>query len=510
MPKILTTEQIRTCDAETIRIQNIKSIDLMERAAYECANWISKRLNRSYTFHIFCGPGNNGGDGLAISRMLNESGYSCKTYITDSENRAHDCQINLDRLISSHPESVLFLDDHTLPKITPGQNIFIEALFGSGLNRPIQGPLKRIVEFLNHQHGLRIAIDIPGGLHADMAPTPGSTIFKADHTLSFQLVKRSFLHPESFQYTGEVHLLDIQLDRSFIDSVQTSYHYLDTDTVKKMYMPRKPFDHKGMFGNVLIVAGQYGMMGAAILANRASMKSGAGKTTALIPACGLGTLQTASPETTCITAGSDYLCDVSHDRPSRTLDLSDYNSIAVGPGIGTHPETARFISRIIEEATDPLILDADALNILSGHKGWLKKLPSHSIITPHPGEFRHMFAETSNSFDRLEVARQKAAELNIIIVLKGHHTTINLPDGTTWYNMTGNAGMATGGSGDVLTGIIAGLLAQGYSPEATAKIAVWIHGYAADLALRTESVESLIASDIITHLGASFKSITPY
>lgn len=510
MPKILTIEQIRTCDAETIRIQNIKPIDLMERAASECTNWISKRLNRSYTFHIFCGPGNNGGDGLAISRMLTQAGYTCKTYATHSENRSHDCQINLDRLISSHPESVVFLDDQILPEITPGRNIFVEALFGSGLNRPIQGPSKNLIELLNQQTGLRIAIDIPGGLHSDMAPTPDTTIFKADHTLSFQLIKRSFLHRESVQFTGEVHLLDIQLDRNFIDSAETDYHYLDTDSLKKVYSPRNPFDHKGTYGNALIAAGQYGMMGAAILASRASMKSGAGKTISLIPACGLNSLQSATPEVTCITAGSNHLSNVSHDGHSRTLDLSEFTSIAIGPGIGTDSETAGFMFQIIEEATDPMILDADALNILAEHRDWLNKLPPHTIITPHPGEFRRLFGETTNSFDQLDLARQKAAEHNIIIVLKGHHTTINLPDGTTWYNMTGNAGMATGGSGDVLTGILAGLLAQGYSPEATAKIAVWIHGYAADLALRTESVESLIASDIVTHLGAAFKSITPY
>ncbi len=510
MPKILTSDQIRACDQATIRNQNIDSTDLMERAALECTNWISKRLNRSYSFHIFCGPGNNGGDGLAISRLLSESGYSCTAYVHRTESRSTDCQFNLDRLISSHPDSVIYIDEGDLPDISTGRNILIDALFGSGLNRPIQGFYARIIDFINTQSGLRIAIDIPSGLYADKAPVSDSVIFKADHTLSFQLVKRSFLHPESAHYTGEVHLLNIDLDKNFIELANTEYYYLDADSIKQLYKSRNPFGHKGTYGNALIVTGQYGMMGAATLTCRASMKSGVGKATALIPACGINILQTAAPEVTCITAGSNYISNVSHDGHSRTLDLSEYTSVALGPGIGKNSETALFISEIIDEATDPMILDADALNIIAEHKEWLTKIPANSIITPHPREFSRLFGDTANSFDQLELARRMATELGIVIVLKGHHTTINLPDGSTFYNMTGNAGLATGGSGDVLTGIIAGLLAQGYLPEEAAKLGVWIHGKAADLAIRSESVESLIASDIITYLGEAFKSITPY
>jgi len=509
--KILTAQQTRECDAFTIKSSKISSWNLMERAASRCAEWISKRLNRSYQFVIVCGTGNNGGDGLAISRMLLESGYSCTTWIVQSNgSRTPDNEINLMALEKLNSAKIHFLDEADFPLIESEQTIIIDALFGSGLNRPLEGIYANLVSHLNAQNADRIAIDIPSGLFADAAPIEDSVIFNADHTLSFQLYKRSFLHPEGGIFTGEIHLLDIGLARDFIQNTDTSFEILDANLAKKLHKIRNPFSHKGSFGTALIAAGQRGMMGAATLSVTAALRSGAGKVMALIPNRGLDIVQTSIPEATCFVAGIDYLSDLSSTSDSKTLDLGEFQSIAIGPGIGTHYETASFIKQLLDQSIENLILDADALNILAENKSWLQELPENTIITPHPGEFARLFGPSKNSFNQLDLAREKAQELGLIIILKGHRTSINTPEGMTYYNISGNSGMATGGSGDVLTGIIAGLLAQRYNPLESAQLGVYLHGVAGDFAAQSTSQESMIASDIIPNLGAAFRSITRY
>ncbi|HAC14862.1 MAG TPA: bifunctional ADP-dependent NAD(P)H-hydrate dehydratase/NAD(P)H-hydrate epimerase [Bacteroidetes bacterium] len=509
--KILSAQQIRACDEFTIKSTGINSWDLMERAASRCAEWISKRLNRSYQFVIVCGSGNNGGDGLAISRMLLESGYSCTTWIVQSNgSRTPDNDINLKALEKLDSANIHYINEADFPLIDSEQTIIIDALFGSGLNRPLEGIYAILVSHLNAQSATRIAIDIPSGLQADSCPAPTDVVFNADHTLSFQLHKRSFLHPEGGIFAGEVHILDIGLDANFMQNAASVYATLDANFAKSIHRLRDPFAHKGTFGTVLMAAGQRGMMGAATLSVTAALRSGAGKVVAMIPNHGLDIVQSVIPEATCFVAGVNHLSDQSSNTDSKTIDIGEFEAIAIGPGIGTHPETAEFIGQILSQATDPLILDADALNLLAENPEWLNSMPKNSILTPHPGEFIRLFGPTTNSFDQLEMARKKAKELGLIIVLKGHYTTINTPDGYTFYNMTGNAGMATGGSGDVLTGVIAGLHSQGYTPTEAAQLGVYLHGYAGDLAVQTGSQESIIASDIIANLGAAFRSVTRY
>lgn len=495
--KIFTAPQIRACDAYTIKASNIRPAELMERAAMKCAGWIRDQYPKDSLFVVLCGTGNNGGDGLAITRLLHQRGYGVKAFLLNfSKELFPDCLTNFQQLQALDKELVSVVQPDTFITDIPPHIIIIDAILGTGLNRPTQGWVAAFIRQINHLPNEKISIDMPSGLPADTTPDEGAIILRATHTLSFQFYKRTFLHPESGVYAGQVHLLDIGLDKTFINATHTQYKTIDPEDAAAIYRSRSPFSHKGTYGSVLLAGGSHGKIGAMILSSRAALRAGAGLVTALIPACGYTALQAAVPEAMCRTSGEGAL---------EKIDAWEkMNAIGIGPGMGTDPLSASALSEFIDVCKTPVVVDADALNLMARQPELLAKLPKGSILTPHPKEFARLFGENTNTMIQVDHARIQAMRYNINIVLKGRYTAVITTEGECFYNMTGNSGMATGGSGDVLTGIITGLLAQGYAPHHAAILGVYLHGLAGDMAAKELSQEAMVAGDIINYLGKAF------
>ena len=495
--KIFSAAQIKKWDAFTIANEPISSINLMERAATACYRWI----NHTYTanhFRIFCGKGNNGGDGLAIARLLIQNNCRVTVYILEFGNiGTGDFQTNLEKL-HQFSTDIHFIQSPEFFPLLNHEDIIIDAILGNGLNKPLEGISAALVNHINQSKAAVIAIDLPTGLYADKSST-GNTIIKANHTLSFQNYKLAFLLSVNENYCGDVHILNIGLHKKFEEEESTDFELIDKDIIKNIYKPRTKFAHKGTYGHAALLCGSNGMMGAAVLSAGVCLRSGVGKLTVYIPKCGYNILQTTVPEAMCIVAGEEYLLSAS--------EIEKYDAVGIGPGIGLHQSHAALLKEIFQKINKPMVIDADALNIMAQNKELLKSIPPLSILTPHPKEFEHLFGKTENNFERIQLSSEKSKELNIYIILKGHYSFISTPEGKGFFNSTGNAGMATAGSGDVLTGILTGLLAQGYSSLASSLLAVYLHGSAGDIAASKFSMEAMIAGDIVHCLGDAFKLI---
>lgn len=501
MKKILSVDQIRKADAFTIENEPIPSIDLMERASNQCVRWIQKHLDQQTDFYIFCGPGNNGGDGLAVSRLLHEAGFKViPVIVAFTDKYSTDFIINRDRLLKNSVDCIELKSIENFPEIDK-ESVVIDAIFGSGLSKPVGGFAAEVIGAINQLNNITIAIDIPSGLFADQSSqNKTAQIIRADYTLSFQLPKYAFLMPENDPYVGKWQILPIGLSDQFIDDIVVRNYLLEKSDCSGVYQKRTKFSHKGNYGHALLIAGGLGKMGASILASRACLRSGVGLLTAHVPLQGIEILQTAVPEAMLdLGRFENYFSNVP--------DLKGYTSIGVGPGIGLQEQTRNALKLLIQNSTIPMVLDADALNILAENKTWLSFLPKGSVITPHPKEFERLTEKASNDFERAAFAKDFAVKFGLVVVLKGAHTQIATPLGECFFNSTGNPGMATAGSGDVLTGIILGLMAQGYSGVHAAMIGVYVHGLAGDLAVKKTGHTALIASDIIAKLGKAFKKI---
>lgn len=498
--KLLSAAQIRDWDQYTIKHEPVSSLQLMERASKACTRWLLQNV-LSDRFFIFCGKGNNGGDGLAIARLLANAGKDCHVLILESGAiGSDDFQSNFHQLHQLKIVPITLLKAAQDFPVIPPEAVIIDALFGTGLNRELEGMNAALIHYLNDSGNIIVSIDMPSGLKSEESSI-GSAVIKANHTLTFQCLKLAFLMPENEPYTGQVHILDINLHADFTDTITTRFQLINKARCASVLKPRRSFSHKGNFGHALLLAGSYGKAGAAVLSARACVKSGAGLVTCHVPKSGVNILQTAVPEAMCsIDASEKTITEL-------PAGLTKYNAIGVGPGIGISDELFYLLQNLFSKATQPLVLDADALNILSARKELLRQLPANTILTPHPKEFERLFGQSHNDYHKREIALQKAAELKIIIVLKGHYTFIALPSGEGLFNITGNAGMATGGSGDVLTGIITGLLAQGYEPASAAIAGVFLHGLAGDLAAGIHSMEAMTASDIIEMTGSAYKAV---
>ncbi len=498
--KILLAPQIRALDQYTIQHEPIASIDLMERAAQAFTYWFTEHFpDVGRPIHIFCGPGNNGGDGLAVARLLHQRFYDVSVYLCQiSPQTSADFRINRERLPAFDAVSVKEIaEGEALPALPRGA-IVIDAIFGSGLSRPVEGYWGGLLEWLNAQPVARVAIDIPSGLLAD-APSTG-VVFHADYTLSFEVPKLAFFFPENAETVGEWAVRSIGLHPEALAAAATPYHYLDEPMAAPLVKTRTKYGHKGTYGHALLIMGSYGKMGAAILASRACLRAGAGLVTAHIPRCGYEIMQISVPEAMASVDRHQYYL-------SELPPLDTFTAIAAGCGLDGKKTTREALLELLQKAARPLVLDADALNILGKNQDWQRFIPAGSILTPHPREFERLFGKTANSFERNALQRAKAQELGLYILLKGAHTCIATPQGDCYFNATGNPGMATGGSGDVLTGIIAGLLAQGYTSLEAALLGAFIHGLAGDIAAAALEHESLIAGDIIEHLGRAFQKL---
>jgi NAD(P)H-hydrate epimerase len=501
--KILSAANIKELDAYTIAHEPISSIDLMERAAQALKRAFLKHCPVETPLIVFAGPGNNGGDALALARLLCEEGFTLTVYLLNPEGRLSvDCLANTQRLLAETPEVTFcaVTDTFTPPTIT-AEHVVIDGLFGSGLNRPLAGLFAEAVELMNASTTRIVSIDMPSGLRGEQNTyNIYNPVVRAEWTLSLQLPKLSFLFAENHPYVGTWILLDIGLSEAGIKSFPTDYYMTEAANVAPLIKPRPRFAHKGNFGHALLVAGQRGMAGASILAAKACMRAGAGLLTVHTPAANNPMLQTAVPE-------AMTQIDPSADCFTQAPDTHAYSAVGVGPGLGRSPETSRALLSLIASAQAPLVVDADALNILSENPDSLTQLPAETILTPHPKELERLTGPCENSFDRLEQARRLARQYTLYIIVKGAYSCIVTPQGTCYFNPTGNSGMATAGSGDVLTGILLSLLAQGYSPREAALLGTYVHGLAGDLAAKAKGTISLMAGDIVESLPQAIKKM---
>ncbi|MCD8177122.1 MAG: NAD(P)H-hydrate dehydratase [Tannerellaceae bacterium] len=502
MIKIFFTEQVKILDRYTITNEPILPVDLVERAATMFVHEFCRRYSKQKRIIVFAGQGNNGADALAIARLLKEESYKVETYLLNpSEHLSTECHINKDRLMDlPHPNLTEVIADFTPPMLT-AQDVVIDGLFGSGLNRPLTGGFAAVVNYINQSEATIVSIDIPSGLFGeDNRSNDPDAIIKADVTLTFGFPKLSFLLAENDMYVGEWKVLDIGIHPDVIENTPTPYSLITEEDVNRLIPPRGKFSHKGTFGHALLIAGSRGKMGAALLASKACLRSGAGLLTTHVPKCGELIFQTAFPE-----------CMLSFDKHEEFFtmvpELRGYDAIGVGPGLGKRLESSNGLDYLLQYALKPLVIDADALNLIAANLDLFNKIPKRSILTPHPKEFDRLAGKSNSGYERLMKAKSFAEQNKFYVVLKGAYTAICTPEGTVHFNPTGNPGMGTGGSGDVLTGIILGLLAQGYNPEAACITGVFLHGTAGDLASVYHSQESMIAGDITEMLGKAFKQV---
>lgn len=502
--KILTGTQIHELDKYTIDHEPIKSVDLMERAARTLTRAITSVWAASTPVVVFAGPGNNGGDALAVARLMAEQGYGVSVYLFNVTNGlSADCATNRDRLAQTKQvRSFVEVTSEFDPPELDDKTLVVDGLFGSGLNKPLAGGFASLVKYINQSGAQVAAIDIPSGLMAeDNSYNAKANIIQATYTFTLQQKKLSFLFAENQKYIGRLRVLDIRLSVEGLAKIEAQYTVTEESDIRAMLRPRDAFWHKGMAGDALLVAGSRGMAGAAVLAARACLRSGVGKVTVHTPACNNDILQVSVPE-------AIVSLDKDNSIFSEAVPSDDFDAMGIGPGLRKDEGTAIALISQIRRTQAPIVIDADALNILASHRAWLQQLPKGTILTPHPGEFERIAGSRFNdSFERLARAMELARTIGAFVVLKGHYTAICMPDGTVAFNPTGNAGMATAGSGDVLTGIITALLARGYSQHDACLMGVYLHGLAGDLAAKTVGQESLTASDIISHLPAAFHQI---
>lgn len=503
--KIFTSAQIHELDQYTIEHEPIRSVDLMERAAKAITKAIAEKWSTQTPVVVFAGSGNNGGDALAVGRLLAEQDYKVHIYLFNTNGKlSEDCAANKQRILDSRKLKDMLtevIEEFDPPQLT-AQTLVIDGLFGSGLTKPLAGGFASLVKYINQSPSFIVSIDLPSGLMTeDNTYNVRANIIKADLTLTLQQKKLAFLFPENQQFIGQLKILDIRLSEEGTQRIEAHYTMLEENDIRPRILHRNEYAHKGNMGHALVIAGSYGMAGAAVLATKACLRAGAGKVTVRTPRRNNDILQISVPEA---------IIDIDRDELyfNETVDTEDMDAVCIGPGLRQQENTAIAVISQIRRTQCPLVLDADALNVLANHRAWLQQLPKNIIMTPHPKEFDLLNGTAcSDSYERLSKARNMAEHLNAYILLKGHYTALCLPNGQVIFNSTGNAGMATAGCGDVLAGIITALLARGYKHADACMVGMYLHGLAGDLAAKELGQESLLASDLIDYLPKAFRRI---
>ena len=495
MLKLLTASQTKEADNHTIKAKNITSLELMEDAANAFVRAFLEEIpNIDTSISIYCGIGNNGADGLAIARLLKNQGYE-QVNVKIARFSSHvspDFNENLKRL---HLTGIPISEINNVNSFPVEQaELIIDGLIGSGLNKPLEGNLKALVDHLNQLNKKVIAIDIPTGFPCEGPLDPIASILKANLCICFQRPKINFFFPESERALDRFKTVNIGLDEQFIQSRSSKWELLEADDIHHIIKVRKPFSHKGSYGHTLIIAGNTETMGAALLCADACLHSGAGLTTACIPEGGYTAMNCYAPEVMIL------------PRSIKTT-FEKYNAIAIGPGLGTNQEASDLLDQLLNSGKSPLLIDADAINLLASNPELLKKLPKDCIICPHVKEFDRLFGHSNSWWERLNLAIKKAQELKIIILLKNRYTFIVCPDGKVLINPTGNPKMAVGGMGDVLCGMIAAFLAQSYSIKESAILATYLHGAAGD---HLSKMNSIPPRYIIKQLPEIIKEFSPH
>lgn len=499
MLPLLTAEQIRQADAHTIANEPVSSVDLMERASKAFVGWFVNHFpDKTQGIAVYCGTGNNGGDGLAIARILFDHGYTNLNVkiARYSEKTTIDFDINLDRLKKASINIAELLSGADFSDEPAA--VIIDALLGSGLNKPLKGDYEKLAKFINAHSATVVAVDIPTGFFADGEIPLDATVIKADVVITFQQPKINFLLPESAPHIDCWRVVNIGLDEKFISSLNSPYQFIEEKDAKAIIKPRKHFSNKGTYGHALIIAGEPQTMGAALLSASACLFAGAGLTTACIPQSGLFALNSSHPE---------IMAVIREENKSPEIKWDKYNAVGIGPGLGKKDDALKLLTGAIEYLKKPIVVDADGLNLLAENQSLLEKLPAGSVLTPHMKEFDRLFGEHANWWQRIQTARVKAAELNINIVLKNDYTLIITPGGKVYFNSTSNPAMATGGMGDVLTGIITSLLAQKYPPEDACVLGVYIHGKAGDELALPNRANVVLPTQVTSRLPATMAKL---
>lgn len=498
--RLFAVSEIRDCERFTMEKEQISSLELMERAGEACAEEIATALwlDEYEDVYVYVGTGNNGGDGVVLAAHLVEDSYiqnKICVVLCAAENvrYSEEMQYQLKRwqdVVNQHDNARLIsYSTDSQPEPKKG-DIIVDALFGIGLSRPVTGFYAEVIRHINASDAYTIAIDTPSGLFADQHTPDGSAVVIADKTLSIQFMKKAFLLPENYPFVGDVEVVDIGMEAP--DNQDSDCHLLLGSDLRHVLRPRNPYAHKGTFGHGLLVAGCDRMPGAAVLAATAAMRGGIGKLTVHTVRSVRDILAVSLPEAIHdIDDNEQYVSHINWNKLPENI-----TAVALGPGLGTTKQTVSAMKDILDTVKCPLVIDADGLNMLAENKTWLAFLPPYSILTPHFAEFERLAGKPSDDFDRLERAKVFAQRYSVILVLKGHHTVVTFPDGRQFFNTTGNPGMATAGSGDVLTGLLLALLAQGYPPKHAAVLGVYLHGAAGDAYAEDHAASTLIASDL--------------
>jgi len=498
--KIFSADQIYQADKSTIQKEQITSDALMERAATQLFEWLHSRLRGTQVnIQLFCGIGNNGGDGLVLARKLHEHDYSIKVHVVNySEKRSEDFLLNLERLKDNKVWPDFINEESDFPEISPN-DILVDAIFGIGINRAPDAWVGNLIQHINNSGAFALSVDVPSGLPLERSPWNTEYVIRASYVLSFQVPKLIFFLPTTGVYINQWEILDIGLDSDYIKNTETNFELIGRPEVLPMYRPRLKFSHKGTYGHSVIVGGSYGKIGAVQLSSNACLSVGSGLVTAFVPKCGYDSLQTAVPEVMVLTG--------SREKSISKIEVPfEASAVGIGMGIGMDDDTVSAFGSFLKTIKSPMVIDADGLNILSQNQEMLKDVPESSVLTPHPKELERLIGHWDSDFDKLDKAKAFAAQYNFVLVIKGAHT-ITIHNGKGYVNTTGNPGMATAGSGDVLTGMITGLLAQGYSSVDAAVFGVYLHGLAGDIGVSSKGYEALKASVLIENIGNAYSEL---
>jgi len=499
---ILSSQQMRMADLFTMESRKISSTELMEYAATMCFEWIIKHVQSDVDYTVLCGPGNNGGDGWVIARLLLNAGKKVQVFALDVSELSHDNTLNKERFLANG-NAFSILTENSVDQMHEA-TVIIDALFGSGLNRPVDKELAQLFRSINQLKAIRISIDAPSGFFTDIPMPEKAEAIHAHHTLCFHSPRIQYLFPESQRYVGLWHVLNIGLmepeTAEFLDDSFSNFHYTVLPDLKDDLLKPNQFAHKGNNGHALIIGGSHGKTGAVVMATKACIRSGVGLCSSYIPAESYSILQSSVPEAMVFTSE-----EMGH--LSGSFNPEPFGAIGFGPGTGMHDDTLRIFKNLLQNTSDSLVIDADGLNILTENKTWLSFIPNNSILTPHPGELDRLTQKANSGFERLENARELSRKSGAVVVLKGAFTAICSPSGQVHFNSTGNAGMAKGGSGDILTGLLTGLLARGISAFHAARMGVFIHGIAGDIASQKRGIIAMHAGDILDSLSDAWISI---
>ncbi len=496
--KLLGLSHIKEVDYLTVKNQSITFLELVERAGTVIFNTIHERLQGAQVpIHVFCGLGNNGGDGLVIARLLVEHGYNVTTYIVNfSTNRSKAFLVNYDRLKEIDNEwPVQLKNEEEFPVISPNDMV-VDAIFGIGLNRSMEPWVKKLIVHLNDTNAFILSIDVPSGLYAEKPVEDEKSVIYANVCLTFQAPKLIFFLPETAKYAQDVDYINIGLDAQYLNEVDTKMELILKNEVLKFYQPREKYSHKGSYGHALLIGGSKGKIGSMLLASKSCLRVGAGLVSALVPECGYDIMQTGLPEAMVVDHDNDnYLEDFEFDiEPS---------VICIGVGLGMHEKTFEAFVDFLKKNDKPLVIDADGLNMLSKDKVLLKFIPKQTVLTPHVKELERLIGVWSDDFDKLEKVKIFSKKYSCIVVIKGANT-ITVHNDEIYVNTTGNPGMATAGTGDVLAGIITGLISQGYKALQASIFGVYLHGSAGDIAVESLGYQALLASDIVNNIGKAY------